>query len=352
MRVTFCFALTICAMASCSETPPSEGPPPVVAPDVRPTDPLSLGLGSPTTLVGGGASSSDLALIVWITEDGTVMQRNGLAAPSVAVAGLVDVKSVAIPYAVTQSGDLYRWNTTDPSQAPMKILDAVADVNADYGAFALLADGQVMDLATMQLVPEVADVVAIRASGFEQFIISGGGQYSRAQRYYLQKNGTVLLQDVVVYLSGQLPNTSETHVFALGVAEVTASGFIQSADGIVYFGEAIVHDVPARKMASTPRQASDINGSTLASSYTTFVLFDDGALWATTIGKVSGENQQGAPAFRASATQLPMRLPGDVDVVDFAVVGPRVVAFTRDGSSFIDAGDGTFTPVSFERLRR
>ena len=339
--------VAVFALWSCSEGPPGTPPP-----DQRPTTPLALGPGAPTTIVGGGASSNDLTWIVWITDGGAVMQRQGVAGTSALVAGLSDVKSVAIPYAVTQGGVLYRWDVNAPTQAPVEVLRDVADVNADYGAFALLVDGSVMDLATMQRVSGVADVVAMRASGFEQFIISGGGQYSRANRYFLQKNGTVLLQDVVVYLANQLPNTSEINVFAMGVEDVTSSGFLQSPDGIVYFGDAVVHDVPARRMAGAPRQASQVNGSTLASSYTTYVLFDDGALWATTIGKTSGENQQGAPTFHASATQAPVRLMGDVDIVDFAILGPRVLVFARDGTSFLDAGDGTFAPIIFEDLKR
>ena len=322
-----------------------------LAPTSRPTAPLALGLGAPTTLVGGGASSNYLEWIVWVTTGGTVMQRAGLSGPSVVVPGLTDVTSVAVGFAVTRTGELFRWSPGAAVLQPVKVLDGVVDVSADYGAFALLADGHVVDLGTMSQLPDVADVVAMRITGFEQAIISGGGQYSRSSRFFLTKTGTVLLQDVVRYLSNQLPNTLSTTQYATGVREVSTSGFIQSPDGLVFFQDALVHDVPARKFASTPRVATQSNATTLGSGTTTYVLFDDGALWASSVSKTSGENQQGAPTFSASATQEPVRLQGDAAIADFALLGPVLLVFDASGRSLARPGDA-FLPVEFEDLRR
>lgn len=327
-------------------------PTPTATTAARPTAPLVLGPGKPNTLAGGVPQGGGvISPVIWVTNAGTVRQRAGAAASEV-VPNLSDVVSVAIGYAVTRAGALYRW---DPYQAPLtatKILDGVADVTTDYGAFALQTDGRVIDLATSQPLPDVANVVAMRIAGFEQSIISGGGQYSRASRYFLQRDGSVLLQDVVVYLGGQLPNTLETTVYARGVQDVTSGGFVQAPNGLIYFDEALVHDVPAKKMASTPRVANQSNSSTLTTSRSTFVLFDDGALWRTTLGSTTGENQQGAPTFSAGVSQFPVRAPGDVDILDFFVLSGEVVIVTRDGASFVSAGEGTtFSPVVFEDLR-
>lgn len=310
-----------------------------------PTLSLVRGLGQRRSIV---ASETVSNFVAWVKNDGTVMQRSGgVTAP---VAGLSNVRSIGAGYAVTNEGRLYSWLN---SPAPVLVQEGVVDVNTEYGpALALLDDGRVVDLVKGEALPGVSDVVALRVSGFSQFI-GGGAQYSRTNRYFLKTDGTVLLQDLVEYIS-QPPvpaPTSTTTLFAAGVKDVSSAGFVQSADGRVLYNNLLVHDFEAKKIASLPRIAMQTNGSTLTTSRTGLALFSDGALWASSAVSTSGSNQQGAPTFTQNATQLPLRAPNDVPIEDFEVVGPQVIIFTREGV-FITGGSGGFVPADFPDLRR
>lgn len=318
--------------------------------NVKPAPVLSLprGLGQRRSIVGAGASPEVLDYVAWVKSDGTVMQlMGGVTEP---VVGLSDIKSVAVGYAVTNDGRLYSWLRT-PS--PVLVKEGVVDVTADYGpALALLDDGTVMDLVKMERLPEVSDVAALRVSGFTQFV-GGGNQYSRTDRYFLKTDGTVVLQSLVEYLSSPpvAPPALTTTTLATGIADVTSSGFMQSASGQVLFGGLLVHDFAAKKLASPPRRANQSNASTLSTSRTGLALFADGALWSSVSSNTSGSNQQGAPTFSQGATQLPLRAPGDAPIEDFEVVGPEVLIFTRDGI-FLSDGAGGFMAADFPELRR
>ncbi len=312
---------------------------------VKPPPTLSLvrGLGQRRSIAAEGSVRN---FVAWVKSDGTVMQRNaGVTAP---VLGLSDIRTVAVGYAVTNDGRLYSWLN---SPAPVLVRTGVVDVNTDYGpALALLDDGRVVDLVKGEALADVSDVAALRVSGFAQFI-GGGAQYSRTNRYFLKTDGTVLLQDLVEYLPPVLPPTMTITLVASGAKDISSGGFVQSAEGPVLYADLLVHDFEARKIASLPRVANQMNGSTLSTSRTGLALFADGALWTSTATSTSGSNQQGAPTFTQNATQLPLRAPNDTPIDDFEVVGPDVVIFTREGV-FITDGAGGFTPADFPDLRR
>lgn len=315
--------------------------------NVKPAPTLSLmrGQGRRRSIVGYGEV---LDFVAWVKTDGTVMQRiGGVTTP---VSGLSDIETIAAGYAVTTDGRLYSWLNTP---APVLLREGVVDVNTDYGpALALLDDGRVIDLVKGEALADVSDVVALRVSGFAQFI-GGGAQYSRTNRYFLKTDGTVLLQDLVEYISPPpVPApTSTTTLFAAGVKDITSAGFVQSADGQVLYNGLLVHDFEAKKIASTPRIATQMNGSTLGTSRTGLALFADGALWASSVSSTSGSNQQGAPTFTQNAAQRPLRAPNDAPIEDFEVVGPAVLIFTREGV-FISNGAGGFDAADFSDLRR
>ncbi|MDP2275854.1 MAG: hypothetical protein Q8N23_32230 [Archangium sp.] len=315
--------------------------------NVKPAPTLSLvrGLGQRRSIAGYG---DVLDFVAWVKNDGTVMQRSG--GVTTPVTGLSDIKTIAAGYAVTNDGRLYSWLN---SPAPVLVREGVVDVNTDYGpALALLDDGRVIDVVKGEALADVSDVVAMRVSGFSQFV-GGGAQYSRTNRYFLKTDGTVLLQDLVEYISPPpVPApTLTTTLFAAGVKDVTSAGFAQSPDGQVLYNGLLVHDFEAKKIASTPRVAFQMNASTLSTSRTGLALFADGALWASSVSSTSGSNQQGAPTFTQNATQRPLRAPNDAPIEDFEVVGPGVLVFTREGV-FITDGSGGFVAADFPDLRR
>ncbi len=304
---------------------------------------LTRGLGERRSIVGYFPGD----FVAWVKTDGTVMRREG--GVTTPVVGLNDIKSIAVGYAVTTDGRLYSWLN---SPAPVLVKDGVVDVTADYGApLALLEDGSVLDLARMEILAGIDDVVAMRVSGFSQFV-GGGAQYSRTNRVFLKTDGTVLSQVLIEYISPPpVPApTSVTTTVASGITDITAAGFWLSAEGQVLFGELLVHDFAAKKLASLPPVTTQMNASTSGTSVTGLALFADGALWASTSSKTSGSNQQGAPTFSQNATQRPLRAPNDATIEDFAVVGGSVVIFTRDGV-FTGGAEG-FVAADFEGLRR
>jgi hypothetical protein len=285
---------------------------------------------------------------VWIAQ-GAVMQR--LANVDSPVAGLTDVRAVGlangVAYAVTNGGTLFKWTATT---TPERVLEGIADVHA--GPFAVLAleeTGTVIDVQTLQHINDMKDVVAIRSSGFVQQIINGGGQYRATSRFFLKQDGAVEQRSSVEYLSQQLPDTSDQKVIARSATDVTGAGFVLATDGRAYLQSSFLHDLRARKIASPPRTSSQSNATTFSSANACYVLFDDGALWLTTISKTTGENQQGAPTSREGLTQVPVRAPGDVKIDGFHLLGAQVLISTATGFFLSDASL-RFQPVSFPGL--
>jgi len=305
----------------------------------------------PTRIAATTTEQGEPVSYVWRTATGGVTQR--VDGKDTAVAGLSNVRSVGARettgWAVTQSNALMKWSLTAP--VPETVLDDVQDVSVNpFVAFALRLDGSVVDLTTLQRVEGLSGVVAIRSSGFSQQISNGGGIYRAVSRYFLTEAGVIEAWSTVEYLSQQLPDTSSRSVFARGAIDVTGLGFTQAADGQVLLGNAFLHDLPAKKIDSPPKISNQSNASTLSSAVTCYALFEDGALWRTTVSKTTGENQQGAPTAVSNATQAPVRLPVDEEVDDFVMLGRRVLAFSRDGATFFVGYDDSLEPVSFPGL--
>jgi hypothetical protein len=300
------------------------------------------------TIASDATEFTSAKWFVWIVQ-GAVMQR--LANVDTPVAGLTDVRAVGLAngeaYAVTNGGTLFKWTA---NTAPERVLEGIADVHAGpFSVLALEKTGTVIDVLTAQPLPDLQDVVAIRSSGFVQQIINGGGEYRATSRFFLKHDGAVEQRSSVEYLSQQLPDTSDQKVIARSATDVTGAGFVLATDGRAYLQSSFLHDLRARKIASPPRTSSQSNATTFSSANACYVLFDDGALWLTTISKTTGENQQGAPTSREGLTQVPVRAPGDVKIDGFHLLGAQVLISTAAGF-FLSDGSLRFQPVSFPGL--
>lgn len=320
----------------------------------------------PVTIAGAAFDNlRHLDTVVWVAQDGTVRQRASIEAPTEVVPGLTGIRSVAVGFAVAEDDSLYAWDVAVTPPAPVKLLDGILEAAAEFGAFALTRSGRVVDLENAldpsfdrqspPLLEGLDNVVRVRESGALVNLANNLGRYVRSTRYLLQRDGTVVLQETITYPESPSLDTSKTSVVARGAVDVASSGFVQLADGRVIGEGAFVQDLPARKMASTAREARDFNTTTRSYSSTTYLLFDDGALWATTLSGESGETRQGVPTSKLEATQRPVRLPGGIDVTDFAIVGPRALVFGADGKQYVAsrvADEATLLETPIEDLRR
>lgn len=292
----------------------------------------------------------------WVTQSGGVRQR--VEGVETLVPGLTDVRSVAakgpVAWAVTESGSLVKWSPLARPITISPVLQGVREVTAcQFASLALMLDGAVVDLDTMLPVSDLTDVVAIRVSGFSQQIINGGGTYVSTSRFFLRRDGSVERWATIRYVQGQLPDTSMRERLAGVATDVSSAGFIRNAAGLVTLNGALLHEFPAKALASPPRTASQSNSTTFSSSNSCYVLFDDGALWLTSVSKTTGENQQGAPVSSANASQVAVRAPGDEDIDSFLLLGSSVLVTTRSGAMLITgASMRGFEPVSFNDLRR
>ncbi len=337
--------------------------------DVRGGVTLPRGLGRSTTLALGASPLVGTAA-VWVRDDGTVSQRNEgveLVVPGIAGAKSVGLagdpsRALKLSFAATASGAVFRWSFATNVPVPVQVaqIDGVVDLTVtDYDAYALAGDGRVWRLpldeaiTTSVVEPALAGVVAVRSRGrYQPF---QGGAYTARNSFFLQADGLVQARARVVFNANALPEQLTESTLGPDLLDVTSTGAAQRANGRAYVGDALVHRAPVRRIDADARTVQT-NSTNSVSSSTVYCLFDDGALWASTLSTAFGENQQGAGTASSDVQQVPVRAPGDVEIDDFVVAGGSgtLVVWARDGSAFVSgpAGALPLAPSSFTGLRR
>ncbi len=331
------------------------------------------GLGRTTTAASGGR------VTVWIKNDGSVWQRS--SATSSAVPGVSDAKSVGLidccgnleytAVAATADGTVWTWDSKLAPQRVAQIQGGVVDIAvAQFPTFALVGfalgtDGRVWRLnlqaeklaATLE--PDIADVAAIRVYSRSRFI--GSILSNELSVTYLKMDGSAQIVGTNEYLGGtpsQPAPPNERKVTSGGPDLIDINNtFGQLADGRVYYGKYRVHNTPVKHFESSLRIAQP-NGSNSTSVLTAFCLFADGSLWQTALINEQSLGQAGNPLSASSTIQQPLTLPNNADVLDFALVGNGVLAWTANGLYFAPMLSNSasttyeFQPLDLPDLRR